>query len=311
MNTTQVQELVNKVDLGKIKSRSLRNRIARFKNKSRGFTLLELLVVVAILAAIASTATILLQDTDRRASAAVHVAAMDELAKGIATWRVLHGGQFPDVYDSLLMNGTNVTAGGTLIDELDDGIDDFIAPATLTADQVAALAGVGITTVRIIDPTAIPPGGGADDCATADARAAVILNKNNDFVNSNLFRSSALAADGRGGCGYAANYTLALTGDDLVRWVAAENYRVNANATDTIVALGIGPDNQLFRTGELGALSSAPIYRHVDNVSYNRFIALVNLDATGGEPQLQAVIDAAGDTRDEELGEFDGTRSTL
>lgn len=312
MNTSKAQEIVNRLDLGKIKSRSLRNRVARFQNKSRGFTLLELLVVVAILAAIASTATIMLQDTDRRASAAMHVAAMDELAKGIATWRVMHSAQFPDVYDSLIENDSNSTDGGTLIGDADTALTDFLDATELEAAQVAALKAVGITQLRVLNTGATPPGGTATSCATAEARAAVMLNKNNDFVNSNLFRSAAAGATGRGGCGFDANYTLPDTeAATFAVWKEAENYRINAGDEDTVVALGLGPDNTLFRPGELGALSSSPIYRHVDNVTYNRFIALINLDATGGEPQLQAVIDPSGDTRDEELGEFDGTRSTL
>ena len=66
-----------------------------------GFTLLELLVVVAILAAIAGTATIALQDTDARASAAAHVAMMDELNKGVRTFRVLNKNALPNNFDSL------------------------------------------------------------------------------------------------------------------------------------------------------------------------------------------------------------------
>ena len=93
-----------------IQDAELRSKFRNLKAKQGGFTLLELLVVVAILAAIAGTATIALQDTDSRASAAAHVAMMDELNKGIRTFRVLNrtnGLVYPNNLDSLIQTATS------------------------------------------------------------------------------------------------------------------------------------------------------------------------------------------------------------
>ena len=94
----------------------LRNRAKRLAGNQSGFTLLELLVVVAILAAIAGTAVVALQDTDARASAAAHVAMMDELDKGIREFRVLNKNQYPNNFDSMLQSASTVgTTGSALL----------------------------------------------------------------------------------------------------------------------------------------------------------------------------------------------------
>jgi len=100
----------SKIDVSNIQDNNLRTKAVKLKGKQSGFTLLELLVVVAILAAIAGTATIALQDTDARASAAAHVAMMDELNKGIRTFRVLNKNQLPNNLDSLVATATSPVA---------------------------------------------------------------------------------------------------------------------------------------------------------------------------------------------------------
>ena len=99
----------------------------------------------------------------------------------------------------------------------------------------------------------------------------------------------------------------------LQRWKAAQNTRVNAAAGDVLLAFGAGPDSTLFNPANIGALSNVPVYRHVANNEYNRFIVLFkvsDVSATGGIATFHAVVDGAGDTKDEELGEVDNIRAT-
>ncbi|PIE68522.1 MAG: hypothetical protein CSA21_07015 [Deltaproteobacteria bacterium] len=93
------------------------------------------------------------------------------------------------------------------------------------------------------------------------------------------------------------------------------------------MAVGFGPSCSLFNAQQLGGMTSVPVYRHVAPDQYNRFIGLFHVanafPAAGGgvyangtvEPVDQvafvAVVDGAGDTKEEELGEWDGTRNTM
>jgi prepilin-type N-terminal cleavage/methylation domain-containing protein len=118
MTATRIKSAISSLDVSTVRGRALKRRFEAIRNKkSGGFTLLELLVVVAILAAIARTATIMLQDTDRKAAAGAHVAMMDELSKGIQTFVVLNGGKYPDIWDSLLAapsgGSPDIAAGAT------------------------------------------------------------------------------------------------------------------------------------------------------------------------------------------------------
>lgn len=263
-------------------------------------------MVVAILAAIAGTATIILKDTDRQASAAAHVAMMDELSKGIQTFRVLNNAKFPDVYDSLLGGAAPTAVTGTLINSLVDAADHFdVTPVTLP--EALAFEKYGITKFRVVDNSLTT--GGPDGAANCADLKAAINNKANGMVPGNIF-----CAPANGGCGVVASISLltagALNGTPvLATWKTATNGRVNAAATDKVFAVGLGPDSTLFNPNIRGALSNTPVYRHVAADEYSRFIALLNIK--NGEVQLQAIVDTAGDTKDEELGEWDGTRSTI
>lgn len=308
MPKATLHALVQSIDEKAVKGRALRRQLAGMKKKEGGFTLLELLVVVAILAAIAGTATIMLQDTDRKGAAAAHVAMMDELSKGIQTFRVLNQGVYPDNFDSLLANATNTLTGATALAGFVNA--DLLANLTLgtyTANDVAALSEVGITTAKVIDTSADPNGATTGSCATGANIMTLLLSKTTDVTPQNIFKDSVAG----NGCGFATGATIA-SGDAVYTWTGGEA-RVNAQTGERLIAFGVGPDSTLFNPNTIGALSNTPVYRHTAPGEYNRFVVLFNTGTTAaplGQATFQAIIDGAGDTKDEELGEVDNIRKT-
>lgn len=303
-------EIVSGIDASAIKNRALKNRFEKIRGKQGGFTLLELLVVVAILAAIAGTATIMLQDTDRKGAAAAHVAMMDELSKGIQTFRVLNRGLYPNNFDSLLRTATASiadTTGATDSGMLSTDLAANMTVGLLTAGDITALSEVGITTTRVIDNSALPADWAAGDCLTGASIKAAMESKKGNVTPQNVFRPAAA-----NGCGAATNSAL-VAGGNAYLWNTAGNERVNAGATDRLIAFGVGPDSNLFNPSIIGALSNSPVYRHVAPTEYNRFIVLWNTGPAAtpvGQATFQAIVDGAGDTKDEELGEVDNIRKT-
>ncbi len=304
----------------------LENRKAKSQH---GFTLLELLVVVAILAAIAGTATIALKDTDARASAAAHVAMMDELNKGIRTYRVIRRNELPTKFDSLVQTSTagDATAGVGLSNAgfsigATGGEDAYLW--AIPNDVQTTMIDSGIDKLQYVDTTLNPEG----DLDCSDIRA-LIKSRGNAVVAGNIF----MTPDANG-CGF----TWELDSNTAVMGVwwqgGSERLTGQKEASGTVVfdgtnlttansiaylLTGIGPSSTLFDANELGGMTTVPIYRHVKPDEYNRFIAVWNVgqfDGSGGviagpQAELVAIVDGALDTKEEELGEWDGTRNTI
>jgi prepilin-type N-terminal cleavage/methylation domain-containing protein len=321
LTKAQLKSKVQAIDASAVKGRDLRRKFEKIRNKQGGFTLLELLVVVAILAAIAGTATVMLQDTDRKASAAAHVAMMDELSKGIQTFRTMNNA-FPDNWDSLMQVASATTAytSAEPLVLLSDDLLGSIATDTLGSTEVTTLSAAGITQVRVVaGGTEIGGTGGTACVVTSKAELQAIINdKSNDLVAQNVYRRGSA-----NGCGADGSHTLTAS-DPVMLWNTSANRRVNAHLTgdvvngvtlgvdDRLVAFGVGPDTTLFDPAYNGALSNVPVYRHVEPDEYNRFVVLFKVSGSGvsDKAAFQAIVDGAGDTKDEELGELDGTRGT-
>ncbi|MEM1159538.1 MAG: type II secretion system protein [Pseudomonadota bacterium] len=324
-----------------------------------GFTLLELLVTVGIMAAVAGTATLALQDTTARASAAAHVLMMDELNEGIMTFRALPtNNAYPDNFDSLMeVAGTDATAAvplsrlGAAFTTAADGVGD-LTPFALTDALAAPLNDVGINSLRYVNtsfpanPDGSVVGGGPEDSAgiACNDLQALINSRANAVVAGNLFLSPAA-----NGCGFSRELNPAATnGSEVVMVWSGGNERVMGsevpepafNAADAggvdlanseigaeiMMVVGAGPSSNLFDASEVGGLTSVPVYRHVARDEYNRFFILFHIatltDSTGAatvpdtitpvdQVVISGVIDGAGDTKEEELGEWDGTRNTI
>ncbi|MDR0841878.1 MAG: prepilin-type N-terminal cleavage/methylation domain-containing protein [Acidobacteriota bacterium] len=328
------------------------------KSSQKGFTLLELLVVVAILAAIAGTATLALQDTDARASAAAHVAMMDELNKGVHTFRVLNKNVYPNNFDSLawIPDGDTDAAAAALLPndpDTDDGdilgIEDGISVGEIIEDAELRLAEIGITSLRYVNAatsqTLADPTETVNCTPTGGALQAAVGRRDNQMVAGNIFNSPAA-----NGCGVSIKLS---AGDNVAYWTDPveriigpgdwDNAAYDASAgamtgtplaagvkAPVLMAVGFGPASNLFNTNELGGMTSVPVYRHVTGNQYNRFIGLFRIGeaeavagATSTDPltwgavkatdqvAFVGVVDGAGDTKEEELGEWDGTRNTL
>ncbi len=322
----------------KQKLETLSKRAGRHLSNDSGFTLLELLVVVAILAAIAGTAVVALQDTDARASAAAHVAMMDELDKGIREFRVLNKNQYPDRYDSIMQSAGALGSTGTVMINISAIDPADLVPMTLStvtaAGEAAAgdtvvsrLSDIGITTLRVAYDTTtgtLDPAGDGD----CDDYTGLIASRGNAVVAGNIFLSPEA-----NGCG--ANHTIANATNVLIWGGGSEritgeplgagpdfdgtNFAAAQAGLPVMMAAGLGPNSTLFDKRILGGLSTVPVYRHVSETEYNRFIALFNIGTTNGtatptaidQVLLVAIVDGAGDTKEEELGEWDGTRNTI
>ena len=325
----------------------MRSKFRKLKAKQGGFTLLELLVVVAILAAIAGTASLALQDTDARASAAAHVAMMDELNKGVRTFRVLNKNSLPTNFDSLIQTTGATADGATDAEKLTISAIEDIALMTTTAEVGEILHASGITSLRYVQADAASNPADAGDC---DNIKDLIASRGNAVVAGNIFMSP-----NANGCGYSQAFSTSAVGEDyaapttqpvIAIWtggaervlgaagaafdgtklaVTAGVLSAGVEDAPVMMAVGLGPSSSLFNANDLGGMTTVPVYRHVSETEYNRFTALFNIGtysatATGGatpgivaadQVTLAAIVDGAGDTKEEELGEWDGTRNTI
>ena len=84
------------------------------KRAAGGFTLVELLVVVTLIAIVATIAISLMSGASRDAGETVNSSNIKHLTSSIGAYQQLHGGSLPDRLDSL-MDSTKVAAGGSYI----------------------------------------------------------------------------------------------------------------------------------------------------------------------------------------------------
>ncbi|HAI13022.1 MAG TPA: hypothetical protein DCM28_15050 [Phycisphaerales bacterium] len=295
-------------------------KIFNHKNRMSGFTLLELLVVMAILAAVAGTATIALKDTDARAAAAAHVAMMDELNKGVHTYRVLKRNELPNRFDSLMQLGATDTTDAVRAGSTAASGDNLLgwdaadaATVALDADTVAVLGDAGINTLMYIDTTAT----GADhDCVDVNE---TIQSRTNAVVANNIFMSPEANGCGSPEALVAGSIVTVWTGgSERLTGTPDATATYNDDGNPVYIQLGVGPSCTLFNTRELGGMTTVPVYRHVGGDQYGRFIAIFEVGTwdTGAieaidQVEFIGVVDGALDTKEEELGEWDGTRNTI
>ncbi|WP_410498756.1 prepilin-type N-terminal cleavage/methylation domain-containing protein [Chitinibacter sp. S2-10] len=268
--------------------------------KQGGFSLLELLVVVAIIAAIAAGSTAMINSADKNAKAGINADAIDSTFKSIATFKVLNN-SYPDYFDSLVGNSAGDLATADVIKFLSPSLSTMLLSAVaVSASQLTALTNVGINHLQVVD---------TDYCGATTASATLYFTtKSNKALVGNSFKvGTGIPTDSECGASVSVN-----TAAQLVTLDAAnQGARLNVSTTNTIVAFGVGPSSTLFNANYAGALYRAPQDSSLAIDKYNRYIAFFDTgldtapNVTDGAT-LVAVVSARGKTFDEELGIWNG-----
>ncbi len=286
------------------------------KNKQGGFTLLELLVVITLLALLSVGALVAYDGVGDNASSTAAANNMQTVDRTIRQYQAVTG-NFPNQWDSLADANTATTAFDGItqaaIDAETFDEEDLILPAgarsvfggwTLTDGNVVAekvltvLADYGIDELQVVDSTALPaagqlPDGTVPNTAHNEGSNAAALEVEADGLGTDFGALSILpAGQGCQAGGTAIDGTFAgttpVSGTQLLR-INSINDFLEDRQCNLILALGFGGDAGKSMQNSSVQMTSAPTYasRTINPArQYGRFIGLFHMGAGPEQPEV-------------------------
>lgn len=252
-------------------------------NKQQGFTLLELLVVITLLAVLAVGALVAYDGVGDKAEAAAAANANVNVDNMVRQYKAVTNA-YPNQWDSL------VAADGNLIETLPAGLEDVLAPLTTNGDLVAATLGrSGINELQFWT---------TDDAANNTNGVIPNLAHNESFNTANaaeveFFDDGAVVTGALGeisvlkglsGCQIdgAANATVFADASGVIQ--NKYNDALESDECHLVVALGFGSDAASSTTGATVQIGKAPSFSRNDaanpdnnvnpNSNYSRYVGL-------------------------------------
>lgn len=348
-NASKIVEQFNTLDIetiDTIKDKKMRKQALRLKRKEGGFTLLELLVVVGILAIIGGALVSSFGGQETKAAQGTATNAIAGIEGAMRTYQTVNN-RLPDNLEALACRPANAAP---------TAVNDAVAPDTaivtteaykfgglsnvsgvgggmgaklagkfnltaLTADQAEALSDAGVLNLRYavtaacdndVATTELVPTMGGITLATGTIGQAALVDMD---IPNHAFEDPRPNGDDWNNRGRGFSATVA-AGEPVMIWDAGtsgyNNKKLGAAPTDVLVGLGIGQASD-FIGGPDSPFAKAPFYGQIGKDKYAHYIALVNIGSAGselkeGKAYVQAIIDARGDFLDEEIAEFSGQK---
>lgn len=266
------------------------------KSKQQGFTLLELLVVITLLAVLAVGALVAYEDVGDNAEAAAAANANVTLDSAIRTYRAVEKA-YPNQWDSLS------TLGGAKIGTLPNAASAIFGNLALNVSAAGAietaLGAVGIDEIQYMRTTTLVagvlPNRAHNESANPDLTNGALEVDTDDFGGD--FNNISIVPSGgaTGTCAFesvslATAYNGAAVPNNSI--LNALNDSLEGDECHLVLALGFGSDAAASTTSSKVAISQAPTYTKANVVNpttnYARYIGLFHV--------AQAAEGVAGET---------------
>lgn len=267
----------------------------RIRRRAGGFTLIELVVVLVILAALAGLVIPQVAMLGRSTDMATSAKSQADLANNIQLFFVLQK-RFPQGMDSLV---TTETTPGLYDSDTTDANTQTIGLPYAGADGTRLQAQLSVAT--LVNVT------GTEEWVRSFTRSGFdyLFDHDEAIVNSN--NSATVRRPTTGNLSGTADLVVAeVTGSALLTKLVPQGLVVGK---ERVVALGIGPRNSAISK----TITNCPIYPGCDGKYYGRYIAYFKIYASGERATLVGVSDSYGRTPDYTQQQFneslpDGSR---
>jgi prepilin-type N-terminal cleavage/methylation domain-containing protein len=285
MNINQMKASIakfRKADLSVIKDEKLRAKGQKLQAKEKGFTLLELLVVIALLAVIATGALIAYENVGDNAQAAAGANSAATIDRAIRTYKAVDG-VYPNQWDNLA-----VSTGNSAVSFLPDASLSFLAAWDLSSVTSAlpfaqAMSNAGINEIQnIINadplPADIAPNRAHNESTYIGSAAEIEMIDDDDGTFDEV--PDFISVIPNGACSFEGYPTATFDSTPFTSNEIQNRYAdlLEGDECHAVVALGFGGDAAASTALSNVAIAQSPTYARqnvVDpNSEYSRFIGL-------------------------------------
>lgn len=332
MNKNKLKAAIAKfknADVSIIKDDAMRTKAQKLQAKQKGFTLLELLVVITLLATLSTAALVAYDGAGENARDASAATAVNTLEGSLRNYRSIVG-EYPEQFDNLANVDGVTTAGLGAMELMSTETRDFFGQLTITAAAADAgagqaqaifdsLRGAGLEELQSVASTVTWNEGFVPNLAmnesysevsSADAGSEIeftdtgTMKFDDDDIATNGFTNVALSIVPSGGAGACGVFSASDLQDTFNGTTITNNANLNlisdgldSEGCDLIVALGIGKEVPGATLGNAVEISQVPTVG-TNNVNpkdnYARAIALFQVGSDGSDGSTaDGTIDAS------------------